>query len=404
MNLIPTPKIFRLAALIAFTLPSTVVAAGHTLFRITDLGALPGADSSYAFGLNDFGQVTGQSGLSPFFWSPQTGIVDLGIPAGYNAAGAGPINNSGQIAVRGSLFVNGMFESRAFRWANGVYQDLGTLGGSTSTPVGIDEAGRVAGNSSTSNGKYHAFRSTAGGSLVDIDGLGGNASEANAINASGHIVGQAYTSAQQYHIFLWTGSGPMQNLGSFGTPSTQATAYDISDNGIIVGLSGSVNAVNGIGAFILQNGVATPLSSPLFPHVRAQFVNNAGQVVGSYSNGEYNPPFVWDAVNGGADLNSLLEPLTGAGWTLHSADNLNNVGQIVGVGHHNGQVRAFLLTPVPEPTAAALLTCCIAIVVVGRRLVHLRCYCVASVAGSELSRLDSAFCPSSFSAPLSAAM
>ena len=54
------------------------------------------------------------------------------------------------------------------------------------------------------------------------------------------------------------------------------------------------------------------------------------------------------------NLNTLLDG-SGAGWVLHSANDINDAGQIVGHGTHNGTTRAFLLTPVPEPATYALM-------------------------------------------------
>ena len=54
------------------------------------------------------------------------------------------------------------------------------------------------------------------------------------------------------------------------------------------------------------------------------------------------------------DLNSLISP--GSGWTLAQAKAINNLGDIVGYGTSpQGNTEAFLLTPTPEPTPAALL-------------------------------------------------
>ena len=54
------------------------------------------------------------------------------------------------------------------------------------------------------------------------------------------------------------------------------------------------------------------------------------------------------------DLNSLISP--SSGWTLTEAAAINGNGWIVGCGTNpSGQVDAFLLTPVPEPSALALL-------------------------------------------------
>jgi hypothetical protein len=56
-----------------------------------------------------------------------------------------------------------------------------------------------------------------------------------------------------------------------------------------------------------------------------------------------------------ADLNALLvNPIPGA--VLVKAHGLNDSGKIVGeMLLRDGETRAFLLTPVPEPTAAVLL-------------------------------------------------
>lgn len=52
------------------------------------------------------------------------------------------------------------------------------------------------------------------------------------------------------------------------------------------------------------------------------------------------------------DLNTLLDG-SGAGWTLNWANDINDLGQIVGIGTIGGQTHAFLLTP--EPSACAML-------------------------------------------------
>jgi uncharacterized membrane protein len=48
------------------------------------------------------------------------------------------------------------------------------------------------------------------------------------------------------------------------------------------------------------------------------------------------------------DLNTKIDP-TG-GWTLTEATAVNDRGQIIGNGIHNGNRRAFLLTPKLSPT------------------------------------------------------
>ena len=51
------------------------------------------------------------------------------------------------------------------------------------------------------------------------------------------------------------------------------------------------------------------------------------------------------------DLNARIDPR--AGWVLSYAQDMNNVGQIVGRGWLNGQIGGFLLTPAEGTTALA---------------------------------------------------
>ena len=54
------------------------------------------------------------------------------------------------------------------------------------------------------------------------------------------------------------------------------------------------------------------------------------------------------------DLNDLIDPASG--WTLDEAYDINNLGQVVGVGSYNGDNHTFRLDPVPEPSSILLIT------------------------------------------------
>src|SRR2546430_9949553 len=88
-------------------------------------------------------------------------------------------------------------------------------------------------------------------------------------------------------------------------------------------------------------------------------VNASGDVVGN-TNGSAcgcgpDTAFVY---TGGAmwNLNSLIPG--GSGWDLRNARAINDSGQIVGDGYHDGMHRAFLLTPaVPADTTPPSVSC-----------------------------------------------
>src|SRR2546421_611995 len=75
--------------------------------------------------------------------------------------------------------------------------DLGTLGGTNSFGYAVNDAGQVAGTSSTAvGGPTHAFRYDgtpgAGGVMRDLGTLGGNDSEGQAVNNAGQVAGRAF--------------------------------------------------------------------------------------------------------------------------------------------------------------------------------------------------------------------
>lgn len=75
-------------------------------------------------------------------------------------------------------------------------------------------------------------------------------------------------------------------------------------------------------------------------------INDRGQIVGLSSNRlgieGIQHATLWE--NGQiVDLNDLIP--AGAGWTLELASGVNNRGQIVGYGVHDGRTQPFLLTP-----------------------------------------------------------
>jgi uncharacterized membrane protein len=327
--------------------PAPATADGSNRYYVTDLGVLPEQGDSSANAINDCGQITGGSGIKAFVWSAATGMVSLGdVPAGYDTSWGVDINASGQIAVGANRMFNSTYTGfAAYRWTSGVFEKMNNPGGEFTYAVGIDGQGRLLGTYSADG--YHLYRSTTGTTLDEIDAGNPQYACARGANASGQLVGQKSTPSGQYRGFVWPGSGTGQDL------PTLSQANAISDSGIIVGYSLDAPCH----ATIYDHGITTDmhaLGTASFPYA----VNDAAEAIGVYTDAQsYQHPFVWDYTSGMNDLNSLLEPITGAGWVLDTATDINSSGQIVGFGLHNGVGRAFLLTPVPEPCTVALLGC-----------------------------------------------
>jgi probable HAF family extracellular repeat protein len=305
-------------------------------YTVTDLGTL-GGNESKAYGINYAGQVVGTAKTSSgdfhaFSWE-RGGIKNLGILNGYSNSKAGDINNAGQVV--GYAYNQLGTSGHAFLWNNGTMYDLGTLGGTYSEALDINNRGQVVGvsNISGSSFPYRAFLWKNGKMRnLAISGVGGSGcppsavdfSSASGINDIGQIVGQSGQCA-----FLWE-KGTTKYLGEF-------SASDINHKG---------QAVGGSNAFLWTNDTRKELGTLKSNISYAYGLNNRGQVVG----GTYRAPglrgpyhaFIW--VNGIIrDLNSLIP--ANLGWELIEAQDINNKGQIVGYGKHNGQTRAFLLTP-----------------------------------------------------------
>jgi probable HAF family extracellular repeat protein len=315
---------------------TATTAAPSLSYTVTDLGTF-GGNESRAYGINYAGQVVGTAKTTSgefhaFSWDKGT-LKDLGILNGYSNSKAWDINNAGQVV---GYAYNQLTNGHAFLWNNGTMYDLGTLGDSYSEAFDINNKGQVVGVSRSISGGsllYHAFLWKNGKMRnLNISGLGGPGcppsaayfSSAIGINDIGQIVGQSGQCA-----FLWE-KGTTKYLGGF-------SARDINPKG---------QAVGGSNAFLWTNNTRKQLGTLNSNISYAHGLNYRGQVVGgTYRAPELREPyhaFIW--ANGTiSDLNSLIP--ANSGWELIEAQDINYKGQIVGYGKHNGQTRAFLLTP-----------------------------------------------------------
>jgi probable HAF family extracellular repeat protein len=177
------------------------------------------------------------------------------------------------VTVSGSLTATAAPAGRTLSYRTVV---LGTLGGSSSVPTGLNDRGAVVGWANTADGGLHPFlwwhgRMT---DLGTLDRTGGGWGIAEDVNRSGTVVGQSRL-GEVSHAVRWQG-GKVTDLGTLGGSYSSATA--INDHGVIVGNSTTPDGV--LHAFLWRDGRMTDLGVPGGGDVIAEDVNNRGQVVG----------------------------------------------------------------------------------------------------------------------------
>jgi len=287
-------------------------------FRDGAWSYVPGLENvmSVANAINDHGDLTGYhfapTGVRAFRYTDATGALDVIAPLEGGALTIGmAINNRGDVVGYGNTPAG----TRAWRSSPGLPAvALPTLGGSFGLACGINDNGQVTGTSSLDDvtNTQHAFRLEADGSVTDLgtfDGPGGTSS-ACGIDAAGRVSGQA-TAGGVSRAFRFAGA--LSDLDNFGGAASVAEA------------------------------------------------TAKGTTVGSYTlaDGFTSHAFVHTVSDGSSDLNERIP--ADSGWELTSAKGVNGDGQIVGQGLVNGEVHAFLLTPllpkdVTAPTIAGLAT------------------------------------------------
>jgi probable HAF family extracellular repeat protein len=285
-----------------------------------DLTIDPNVPPIVGFGINNSGQVVGlasNGGLGGFLWSSQSGLQLLAFDSSRVALFASAINDSGQI-----------------------------VGSYCCAPIGF--GGLI----------QRAFISLNGLGIVDLGGFfDQSGSAAFGVNSIGQVVGAATTSAPTLtHAFLW--SGAMQDLGALPGYNS-SVARSVNDSGQVVGYSfhdnndnifnitDNVNEAEGRATLWSGSSGMQDLGTlPGMTQSQAYGINNKGQVVGySFNFVEDSRAFLWSSGSGMQNLSEVPE-VVAAGWSvLYVARAINDSGQIVGWGLHNGLVRAFLLTP-----------------------------------------------------------
>jgi probable HAF family extracellular repeat protein len=341
---------------------------------ITDLGALPGIGGSFVNDINGKGVVTGMSlngrttpvlGGLPLFdavvWKDGE-LTDLGTFGG-SASYAGAINDHDQVVGfalnstpdsfdLGSSCQNFPMPTQmhAFIWHEGFLRDLGTLGGTDSCALFINERGQVAGNSFTNTvvnpgtglPTLHPFLWD-GDEMKDLGTLGGTLAFANGINNRGQIAGASTLAGDSaYHAFLWD----KEKLTDFGTlGGSFVEVVGLNETGEMVGQAQLPNSQT-LHAFLAKNGGMTDLGTlDGNPCGLAISINTHSQIVGFSHDCSLNNAhaFLWEDGHM-IDLNTLVPSYSAL--TLTEATFINDSGEITAERVlSNGDQRAVLLIP-----------------------------------------------------------
>ncbi|MFD0632831.1 hypothetical protein ACFQ9X_15815 [Catenulispora yoronensis] len=272
-----------------------------------------------------------------------------GDPANTNSASSPEaINAAGVLVGTTTAFTTGA--ESAVRWsATGAPTDLGAqlgLQNLVATPAltAINDSGLITG--------FGSFRgevgfTISGGTVTKLPTLpnGGVDVEPIAVNNAGLIVGQADTRTSDFQAAAWQ-NGTVRTLGQLpGSLTSEALAVNASGQAVGADI---LNADGNAHAVLFANGTVTDLEAPATGgpgteggDASAKAINDGGVIVGQGGNGD---AFVYQ--NGQAtDLNTLIAP--GSGFTLLTADGINNNGVIVGTASNAaGATFGFELTPI----------------------------------------------------------
>ncbi|HWZ97695.1 MAG TPA: hypothetical protein VN025_08040 [Candidatus Dormibacteraeota bacterium] len=363
-------RVAGLLGLVATLSLSFATISNAQSYNVTDLGYIGGVPkATNPNGISSDGQVTGYSYVSgssvynAFLFNGGP-LDDLGalIPNGFSIGTS--VNDFSDVVGYGTLAQGG---THAFLVRNGIMSDLGTLpGGANSIAYAINNAGTIVGYSSSPNSGQRAAI-FANGTVTDIGALndfgtpGAGISIAHAVNNKGQIAGWSYnfdTSVNGFstHAFLFT-NGVMRDIGGI-----TAMGAGLNDNGKVVGTAtypdGEIHATRfeGTGAYTDLGNLKCVIQDPitLLPGIAlacingqgnsaASAINNFGQIVGN-SDTQTDGQHALLYLNGRLrDLNWYIP--ANSGWVLQTATAINDAGEIVGNGTHNGVRAGYLLTP-----------------------------------------------------------
>lgn len=330
-------------------------------YTFVELNTFPGSPFSQIIGMNNLAQTAGAMDQADgtrraVIWNPDGSFVDIGTLGGRSAF-VSSVTDAGM----GFGYAEVPAGARhAFRYTRGVMEDLGTLGGATSTAVDGNASGAAAGQAQRANGQLPpAYWAPGSRTAVDLETFGGPEGLALSINSNNVVVGRAEDPLGYKHAFRWTPGGTLERLGEpAGWDGSRA--HGINTSGRMAGwLETGVPAGPPFGAIVWD----APNVFKVLPHMpgwvgaQAYAINDSGLVAGRgwFADGSFHAA-LWDG-----DAIYDLHELSGAstlGYRSSQVYDINDRGDVSGfaVRAGDGQLRAFLMvSAIPEPQTYAML-------------------------------------------------
>lgn len=295
--------------------------------EVIPLGSLSDHEVGFGIRVNNHDQVVGWAmqrrpdGAGyhghPYLWTEGVGMIDVAPDFGPGTAWG--INDFGEVAMR--VFSGDEPGGAYFRDRNGVLHhivvddpvDLGE--GDAAWEVNNEGVVVGAAHRENAGGARHAFRYDSTANVVDdIHDPFFSTSEAFGVNENGDAAGWAF--------------GYLSRVFGFVSPT----------DGEVVVLP--------LGNMVIDGELRWDLEVSLAEHM-----NDRGDVVGA-DDSEFSEPVAWvvfEALGEGTlqkvSLWELLAPEDREDWEPIRAYQINEARQIVGIGRHDGRIRAFLMTP-----------------------------------------------------------
>jgi len=282
-----------------------------------------GPSAIHGYGLNDLGDVVGETGSPHAYVFTNDQVVDLGAALDGGPSTALDLNNNGDIVGA----IHAYQQPRPFIYnfqAGGAPVVLDPIAGDTwAVAVSLNESGDVVGLSGTGNWEQERNGFFRRATTSTVENLG-----------------------QLWEMWSLSGSGLVTGMKHFSGPKTSggytignAFRLDVNADPLTfedLGYSSAGGYAASVGRGINDGGVVVGHSVPDY----------AGGSTQDWRAFVHFPDGSADA--GFHDLDDLVEG--GAGWKLSTATAVNNSGVIVGWGDYQGQWRGFRLTPDDSPS------------------------------------------------------